>query len=183
MDAMTALGETNEAMTQLIAGLRPEHKEMASPCTEWTVHDVLDHVCGGAHMIAGGMQGQAPPEEAPEFLADGPANGWAAAHAALAAAATPERLGALHQMPFGEVPGEMAVAVITADHLTHGWDVAKATGLDFNVSDELAEWALTTWQGVLGDGARDGGGFDDAVEVPADAPAVDRLAAFTGRTP
>lgn len=182
MDATTALGQTNDAMTKLIAGLTPDHREMATPCTEWTVHDVLAHVCEGAHMIAGGMQGQAPPEETPDFLAEGPANGWANAHAALVEAATPERLAATHQMPFGEVPGEMAIAVITADHLTHGWDVAKATGLELDASDELAEWALATWQGVLGDGPRQGG-FDDVVDISPDAPAIERLAAFTGRNP
>ena len=134
-------------------------------------------------MIAGGIQGMAPPEEAPDFLAEGPAAGWASGHAALVDAATPERLAALHQLPFGEVPGEMAVGVITADHLVHAWDVAQATGQEMAVSDELAGWALQTWQGVLGDGPREGGNFADAVEVGANASAMDRLAAFTGRNP
>ena len=52
-------------------------------------------------------------------------------------------------MPFGEVPGEVALSVITADHLTHAWDLARATGQDIEVDDELAEWALATWQVVV----------------------------------
>ena len=44
--------QTNELVSALISNLTPEHREMATPCDEWTVHDLIDHMCGGAHMIA-----------------------------------------------------------------------------------------------------------------------------------
>ena len=134
-------------------------------------------------MIAGGLQDQAPPEEMPDYLAEGPANGWAAAAAALRAAATPDALSSAHQMPFGEVPGEVAFSVITADHLVHAWDLARATNQDFSVSDDLASWALATWQVVVPADGRTGDGFAAAVPVADDASAVDQLVAYTGRQP
>jgi uncharacterized protein (TIGR03086 family) len=182
MDATTAMNRTHETLAPLFAGLTPEHREMSTPCTEWTVHDLIGHMCGGGHMIAGGLQGQAPPDEAPDFLANGPVAGWDAAKAHLVEAATPDALAAMHQMPFGEVPGEVAVGVITADHLVHGWDLARATGQNLSIDDELAEWALQTWQMVVPAEGRDGG-FDDVVATADDASAVDRLVAYTGRTP
>lgn len=186
MDAVEAMKQTNDLVTGLVAGLTPDHREMATPCDQWTVHDVLNHMCGGAHMVAGGMQGQAPeggPGEMPDFLADGPAAGWAAAAAHLSAAATPEALAQKHQMPFGETPGEMAVAVITADHVTHAWDLAKATGQPLQMSDELAEFALNAWKPVVPAEGRTGDGFKAAVAVDEGASALDKLVAYTGRQP
>jgi hypothetical protein len=67
---------TNDTVTALIAGLTPENREMPTPCDEWTVHDLIGHMCGGAHMIAGALQGEAPPDEAPDFLADFAYQAW-----------------------------------------------------------------------------------------------------------
>jgi uncharacterized protein (TIGR03086 family) len=183
MDATSAMQQTNQLVTGLIAALTPEHREMATPCDEWTVHDLVGHMCGGAHMVVGGMQGQAPPAEMPDFLAEGPAAGWAAAAGHLAEAATPAALGAKHKMPFGEVPGEGAVAVITADHLVHAWDLAQATNQDLQMTDQLAEFALRIWQPVVPAEGRTGDGFKTAVVVADGASALDALVAYTGRNP
>jgi uncharacterized protein (TIGR03086 family) len=86
-------------------------------------------------------------------------------------------------MPFGEVPGEIAVSVITADHVVHAWDLAQATGQDLDIDNDLAEWALQTWQVVVPAEGRDGNGFADVVAVADDASAVDRLVGYTGRQP
>ena len=88
MDATAAMNQTNQIVTGLIGGLTPEHREMPTPCSEWTVHDLIEHMCQGSHMIAGALQDQAPPAETPDYLSEGPANGWAGAATALTAAAT-----------------------------------------------------------------------------------------------
>lgn len=175
--------QTNQLVTGLIDGLTPDHREAMTPCDQWTVHDLIEHMCGGAHMVAGGLEGQAPPEETPDFLAGGPAAGWAAAAAHLMEAATPGALAATHQMPFGETPGEVALAIITADHVTHAWDLAKATGQELAVSDELAEFSLDAWRPVLPPEGRSGDGFKAAVEISSDASMIDQLVAYTGRQP
>jgi len=184
MDATSALENTNTVMTSVIGQLTSDHRHMSTPCTEWDVHEVLDHVCQGSQRIAGALQGQAPPENAEEIdlLAEGPANGWANAYAALSAAATPENLTAIHSMPFGEVPGEAALSVIVADALVHAWDVAAGAGVDFDVSDETAEWALATWKQIVPPEGRQGG-FAAVVPVADDASALDRLLGYTGRQP
>ena len=183
MDATTALNETNQIMTGLIAGLTPDHREMRTPCDKWNVHELIEHVCQGGHGIAMGLLGEAPPEEDVDVLASGPAAGWASAFAHLEQAATPEILGSLHQMPFGEVPGEAAMSVIVSDHLTHAWDLARATDQEFPASDEIAGWALQVWKGLAPAEGRTGEPFADVVPVPDDAPAVDQLVAYTGRQP
>ena len=183
MDVTTAMTQTNTLVADMVAKLTPEQAELATPCDQWTVHELIAHMCGSVQMVAGALGGQAPPSEMPDFLAGGPAAGWAAASAALEAAATPDALAAKHQMPFGEVPGEMAVAVIAADGITHAWDLAQATGIEHGISDELAAFALQAWQPVVPAEGRTGDGFKAVVEVPAGASVVDQLAGYTGRTP
>jgi uncharacterized protein (TIGR03086 family) len=183
MDATTAMQQTGPIVSDLIAGLTPDHREVSTPCAEWNVHELIEHMCQGGQMVAAALQDQAPPDEAGDLLADGPAAGWAAAAAALSDAATPDALGAAHEMPFGEVPGEVALSVITADHLVHAWDLAQATGQGFDIGDDLAGWALQTWQVVVPAEGRTGDGFAAAVPVAEDAPVVDRLVGYTGRQP
>ncbi|MDJ0769570.1 MAG: TIGR03086 family metal-binding protein [Ilumatobacter sp.] len=186
MDATTAMHQTFGIVDDLVAGLTPDDREKSTPCTEWNVHELINHMCGGGHGIASGLQGQAPPEGGPpDFLADGPSAGWEAMKAHLAEAATPEILSATHQMPFGEVPGEMALSVIVADHLTHAWDLAQATGQGITVSDDLAAFAHGVWQNLVPAEGRpeEGGGFKPVVSVGDDASALDQLIGYTGRTP
>ena len=95
MDAKTALQESDVLLTGLTNGLTPEHREMRTPCDQWNVHELVDHICSGTHGIAGGLAGEAPPTEPPDFMADGPANAWREAAAHLTAVATPEVLSSL----------------------------------------------------------------------------------------
>lgn len=183
MDVTTAMNQTNTLIIGLVAGLTPEDREKSTPCDDWTVHELLGHMCGGTDMIAGALQGEAPPSDPPDLLADGPAAGWAAASAHLSDAATPEVLAATHTLPFGEMPGSMAISVIVADQITHAWDLARATGQELDISDELAGFALATWQPVIPAEGRSGPGFKAVVEVSDDASTIDRLVAYTGRQP
>lgn len=183
MDASTAMQQTQPLVTGLVAGLTPETRDMSTPCDQWTVHELVGHMCQGGQMVAGALQDQSPPDGETDLLADGPAAGWAAAVAALQGAATADALAATHEMPFGQVPGEVALSVITADHLVHAWDLAQATDQDLDIDDDLAEWALQTWQVVVPAEGRTGDGFAEVVATAEDAPVTDRLVAYTGRHP
>ncbi|NNF55615.1 MAG: TIGR03086 family protein [Acidimicrobiales bacterium] len=183
MDATAAMKQSDELLSGLIAGLTAEHRELRTPCDQWNVHELVDHICSGTHGIAGGLAGEAPPDEQPDFMAEGPANAWREAAAHLSAVATPEVLNSLHEMPFGHVPGEAAVGLIVADQVTHAWDLAKATDQPYSPSDELAQFALNTWHGFAPAEGRTGDAFKPAIEISDDAPLVDRLAAYTGRQP
>jgi uncharacterized protein (TIGR03086 family) len=183
MNATDAMQQTDEVVSDLIAGLAADQRDHATPCDEWTLHDLLGHMCGGGHMVAGALLGEPMPEEAPDHLVDGPVAGWAGTMEHLRAAATPENLASTHQLPFGEMPGEVALSVIVADHLTHGWDIARASGQDFEIDDELAEWALATWKQLVPAEGRTGPGFKPVVPVDATASPVDQLVAYTGRHP
>ncbi|MEA2686905.1 MAG: hypothetical protein QOE93_2100 [Actinomycetota bacterium] len=70
------------------------------------------------------------------------------------------------------------------EYLGHGWDLATATDQTHPATEEQAEAALARAEQTLPAQYRgDGMPFGHAVDVPDTAPAIDRLAAFLGRTP
>lgn len=56
-----------------------------------------------------------------------------------------------------------------------------ATGQEAEVDDELATWALATWQLIVPAEGRTGDAFEEAVPANSGASPLDQLIAFTGR--
>ena len=64
----------------------------------------------------------------------------------------------------------------------HSWDLARGTGADLDLDDDLAERrARRDAQGLTADSRGDA--FGSEVQVGEDASAYDRLVAFAGRDP
>ncbi len=183
MEVADALTQTTELVTGMVAQLTPDHREMKTPCIKWNVHDLLNHMVGGAHMTATVLEGgEFNPDPEADHLPEGPVNGWAGAVAAMTAAATSENLAAIRNAPFGEVPGAVMLSVIVSDHITHAWDLAQATGISLDMNDELAGFAQQTWDMVIQPEFRNGDAFADEQDCPDGATGIDKVAAFTGRS-
>ena len=86
---------------------------------------------------------------------------------------------------YGTFPATVALNMHSVDFLGHGWDVARALGVDDALDGELctialriaARWPDTpaTWGPT--------GPFRPRVPVPDDAPAYQRLMGYLGRSP
>ncbi len=92
-------------------------------------------------------------------------------------------LGAAYAMPWGETPGMALVGFMVIEQVTHGWDLARATGQPPKFGDELAQATLELARGYDDASIRVPGMFGPIVEIGAGAPAIDKLAAFLGRRP
>jgi len=68
------------------------------------------------------------------------------------------------------------------EFLVLAWDFASATGRKLAVSDEVANYVLGLAEQIVTPELRERAGFDPAVPISGDAPVLDRLVAFTGRT-
>lgn len=156
--------------------------ELSTPNAEFDIRALANHAIGGANMFAG-MLGGTPGAEAPEGASAAQlAEAFKASGAQLQAAAQAE--GALQQtvkMGPMELPGAAAVSLMASDHIVHAWDIQKATGAAAPVSDELAQFALDSWQQMIAPQMRDGKQFGAELEAPAGASILEQVAAFTGR--
>jgi uncharacterized protein (TIGR03086 family) len=81
----------------------------------------------------------------------------------------------------GGVPLEAAAAGMFAldEIVVHGWELAVATGQDYPADAAAVRACAEFLAGV----PRAAELFGPVVEVPADAPALDRLVGLTGRDP
>jgi len=80
-----------------------------------------------------------------------------------------------------EVRAARAEAILAVEMLVHTWDLAQATGQALPVSDEVSEHVLGLAREVISPRARERGSYGAEVPIGADAPALARLIAFSGR--
>jgi uncharacterized protein (TIGR03086 family) len=184
----TALAGTE----QLVAEIGPDEWALPSPCTGWSVRDVVNHLVAGNLLFVRVFGGDPlPPREEliaaarTDRLGDDAAGALRASAAALVDTFRSE--GALERMvtvPAGTLPGIAALHLRIVEALVHGWDVARATGRTLSVPDGLVEQELAFTRDTLprlpprpaGQGP-----FAPAQPAPDGAPALDRLAALLGR--
>ena len=82
------------------------------------------------------------------------------------------------------MPHAQMLGIAFCDNLTHGWDLAKATGQDTTIPSDLAAAAWEMINGNISDDARGPGGmFKPVVPVPENASIQDKLVAYLGRDP
>jgi uncharacterized protein (TIGR03086 family) len=180
------IGETS----RVVGGIDPAQLDDPTPCGEWTVRDVLNHITGGADIFAIAATDGTVADETLVALTTGDNLGDdykqsfdAAASRALDAFAPPGTLDKVIALPFGEMPAGVALNIAIFDVTTHAWDLAKATGQSTELDAEVLAAAYELAQGMLSDDFRASGAFGAEVTVGDDAPIQDRLAAFTGRVP
>jgi uncharacterized protein (TIGR03086 family) len=88
-------------------------------------------------------------------------------------------------VPFGsnEAPAKMMAGILSLEFLVHAWDYASATGREVNAPDSLSDYVLELAHNIITPQGRTTVGFDDPIDVPADARSLERLIAYTGRKP
>lgn len=150
--------------------------DAATPCDEWDVRTLLNHMLETQRYFVGSARGEdvSPPAPTPPaLLSDDPAGDFESARqAVLSTFADPDVV---------EKTGP-ALGIAFSDMLLHGWDVARATDQDSSMPAGLPEAAFEMIHGRFTDEQRKGV-FKPEVEVGDDASPQDRLLAYTGRTP
>jgi len=179
----------------LLAEVTEAQLAQPTPCTDWTVRDLVNHIVGAMQFFADLAElGQSPEDEewpdytSGDFLAT---FGRQVARAA-AGFTAPGAMDKLMALPTGPTPGLIAIQVATGEIFVHSWDLAAAlsaaadgTGgrdvLDDGVADALllSDWMVLCVQ-VRG---ADPAVFAPEIEPPHGASATGRLTAFLGRDP
>ena len=187
MEGVELLQRVVERTSEVVDGTRPDQLGAATPCEEWTVRDLMNHICGGATMFAiSAEQGSVPDDQLGQLMGgdnvgDDYKGAWRTASGrAMEAFRIPGVMEKLVKLPFGEMPAGIALNIAIFDVATHAADLAKATGQQLT-DTELLETALAIGKQMVGPELRTPGVFNDEVSAPAGADAADRLLAFAGR--
>lgn len=168
---------------EIVDAVTPEHLDRATPCAQWNVRQVINHMVTGNLAFAAIVGGEALPDRDADRVGDAPTTAFADAAGSLRAALADEGvMERAYSSAIGEVPGSTLLQMRVTEMIVHGWDVAQATGQPTNIAPEIAGAALGVWQGRLlkmPDGRGDL--FGPEQPVASDANPADRLAAFLGR--
>jgi uncharacterized protein (TIGR03086 family) len=162
--------------------------DVATPCDEWNVRRLLDHMLAAQQMFAAGPSGGtvAPPiGPPPELVGPNPASEYEDARkATIHAFGQPGVMEGTVRGGSGDVPAAQILGIAFCDQLIHGWDLAKATGQDMTMPGDLASAAWLFIGGRIPEESRGPGkNFKDAVPIGEDATDQDKLIAYCGRTP
>ncbi|GAA3391354.1 TIGR03086 family metal-binding protein [Cryptosporangium minutisporangium] len=185
----TLVTATAQPTVDVVRGLRAEHLAAPTPCSEYDVRALLNHLLFWGPSLVGAARKEAvappAPNEQDVDLTDGD---WAKAleaHLDELAKAWSEpdawqgttRMGGPMKMPASMIGG-MALGEL----VVHGWDLARATGQSPRWDDDVVQ---AVYEGVAAtaDQGREMGVYGPEVPVPADAPVLDRLLGLTGRDP
>lgn len=187
MDTLKTMQQVMDQTGKIVDGVQPSQLGDPTPCTEWTVRDVINHVTGGSTMFAVCIEEGSVPDEMMGQLMTGDNLGddyksafRAAAQRALDAGNQPGALGKMVTLPFGQMPAEAALNIAIFDVTTHAADLAQATGQTIG-DTELLDTALEVGRQMVGPEMRHPGVFGPEVSAPADADATSKLLAFAGR--
>ncbi|MFE1886711.1 TIGR03086 family metal-binding protein [Streptomyces diastatochromogenes] len=168
------------ALEGVLAGIKPLQLDDPTPCPEWSVRELVNHVVGGNLMFAGIVSGNGPaaPQDHGDDLLGAFRSSFSTLREAFAADGVLERT---FQTPMGERPATRLVTIRVIEMGLHGWDLAKATGQSFALPEEVVDAALNQLKAML---PADRQGLPYGNEQPAapDASPTDRLAAFAGRS-
>jgi uncharacterized protein (TIGR03086 family) len=178
------------AATQpIVEQVTPADYANRTPCTEWNVHDLVNHLLGTLELGRALFSDTAPetdagPGEVPsaDLAGDDPAKAYRVGMESLLAAATGDAVARAHPTPFGEMPGAVLAGFTALDVFVHGWDLARATGQSPDYDEALASEILAFGHQTISDETR-APRIGPEVRAPEGASALDRLIAYVGRRP
>ena len=185
MDEITLLNGVLTKTGDVIAGVGDDQWGLPTPCTEFDVRALTDHIIGWIQVFDAGCHGRQFDGDASAYRSGtDPAGEFRASARSLTAGWKEFGLDRPVRIMSGEMPGEMVFNMTVMEYLVHGWDLATATGQEIPFTEEEATDTLARAQRTLPPEYRGAGmAFGEIVPVDADAPATTRLAAFLGRQP
>ena len=179
----------------IMSGIRQEQGANPTPCTEWDVRQVMNHVIGGAEVLAGSLEGDMPegvggvsPNSSYSGEKDVSKLAQAYANESTRILGAVQRPGAMEAAtPGGMMTVPQFLVAMATDHIIHGWDLARATGQDDALDADVVEAAyamMTSPEGsMFVDMGRQMGFVGPTVTVSDDARLQDKLVAHMGRQP
>jgi uncharacterized protein (TIGR03086 family) len=184
IDEATAFRRASESFVERAHKIGQEQWSAATPCTEWTVRALVNHVAGEylwvPEMVAGRTIAEVGDRLDGDVLGDDPLQSLInARRAALAAVDGPEALGKTVHLSFGDLPAREYVKQMALDSVIHSWDLARGIGADEALDPELVELCHAS----LKDSAEDwrSAGVFGPEKAPSDDSTQAKLLALTGR--
>jgi uncharacterized protein (TIGR03083 family) len=170
-DSLGILSRALDQLGDLLVHVRPDRLDRPTPCSDWTLGELADHVVASPTKFAAALRGEQPDWSA---QTENRETGWATAFRSSA----DDLMHLWHQ---GDADDRSDPDWQTAEFAVHAWDLSRALGRPTSELDPaVAERGLDFMRNNLHADVR-GDAFGPEQPAPADGDAYDVLAAFAGR--
>jgi uncharacterized protein (TIGR03086 family) len=176
----------------LVLAIRGDQWDLPTPCTQWTVRRLVEHMVRENRGFAAAARGETVDRSAwTSPVGPDPRTHYAASAQRVVVEFGAEGvLGRTFWLPLiGDgvtIPARQAVGFHLVDYVVHAWDVAVSTGLPTAFPDEIvaAAYGIALREVPVGPRRhRPNASFAPPVALPEHAPTMDRLLGFLGRDP
>jgi uncharacterized protein (TIGR03086 family) len=170
---------------ELVHQVRDDHWRAATPCSDWDVRALVNHLVYEARWAVPLLDGATIEEVGDRFdgdlLGDDPVATYdEALAAARTAVTTPGALDRTVHLSYGDTPAGGYLAQLTGDFVVHSWDLARGIGADDRLDPELVAWVDAETRPNVAMLAQSGL-FDKPIDVGDDADPQTRMLALFGR--
>ena len=204
LDPRAVFGRAHATARTVLEGSGTDQFEAPTPCPEFDVRALAGHLLAVAQRVRNVGRGESPfsvPEVVEGVADDGWVTAWDRVGEGVAEAwADDATLERMVELPWATLPGSATLIMWSNELSVHTWDLATATGQSPDWDPTVLELSLAAMQvGLPAEGRAEAfeearqhmpEGTEDffppfaaAVEVPQDAPLLDRRVAWNGRDP
>jgi len=186
------LGPAARRMAELLDGFPDDALGAPTPCVDYRVGDLVDHVARLALAFTAAatktVSGTAPDNRLGDAARLG--DDWRTRIPPTLDALTeawrdPAARSGMTRAGGIDLPGEVAAVVALEELVLHGWDLARATGQPYECDDRALDAVGGFVLQFAGPDHADlrGDAYGAPVELPASASHLDRVVALSGRNP
>ena len=156
-----------------------------TPCTDWNVHDLVNHIVNEARWVKPLLDGKTIAEVGDsldgDLLGEAPIEAWIGARdEELEAVRGLNSLDQEVHVSWGKIPASEYLMQVLMDHAIHAWDLARAIGADEKLDPGLVDFCLGAAK-PMEEMLRAAGVYGDKVEVPEGAGPQAELLGLVGR--
>ncbi|MFC0599216.1 TIGR03086 family metal-binding protein [Streptomyces palmae] len=183
---LTRHAEALDLFSEKVRAIRPDQWDAATPCTEWSVRDLVNHLTAEQLWVPPLVaEGSTIEDQGDAFdgdvLGDDPVAVWErAAAAAKDAFRAPGALERTVHLSFGDTPAAHYCSQMIMDAVVHAWDLARGIGADEHLPDDLVAFSVREVTPYAAD-LEESGLFAAPVDPPRGADVQTKLLALLGR--
>lgn len=186
MNSFEALECAREEFDRRLRLVGTDDWNRATPCSEWSVRDLANHVVGGCLRYTMLLHGANPDRtnatRALDHLGADPVGSFVVVADEMDAAfREPGALTRIVHHPAGDCSGQVLIEMRVLDWAIHGWDLARALASDEALDPDLVELLWDIASATVPD-LRPFYKMADG-SLPADVALQSRLLHLTGRRP